>query len=170
LSLFRFFTGVRRAHGERRENARNLEKYNAVSTNTPQLDYMLLFRGTDWHKGLSPESVQIVMNQWYDWFERLAQQGRATSGRPLAYEGKLVTGKSGRTVIDGPFAESKEAIGGYFLLHVKNEEEAIEIARHCPGLEHGVEVEVRRVVEFCPSGELAGLPAAEMEFPAKRSA
>jgi hypothetical protein len=61
-----------------------------MSTKTPQSEYMLLFRGTDWHKGLSPEDVQTVMSEWYDWFDRLAQQGRASSGRPLAYEGKLV--------------------------------------------------------------------------------
>ena len=77
-------------------------------------EYMLLFRGTSWHQGLSSETVQAVMNQWYDWFEQLVEQGRATSGRPLAYQGKIVSGKKGPTVIDGPFVESKEAIGGYF--------------------------------------------------------
>ena len=135
------------------------ETHTAMSTNTPELEYMLLFRGTDWHNGLSPETVQTVMNEWYDWFEKLAQQGKATAGRPLAYQGKLVSGKKGHAVIDGPFAESKEAIGGYFLLRVRNEKEAVEIARNCPGLEHGVEVEVRPVVKFCPSGEFAAQAA-----------
>jgi hypothetical protein len=32
---------------------------------------MLLFRGTSWHQGLSSETVQAVMNQWYDWFDSL---------------------------------------------------------------------------------------------------
>jgi hypothetical protein len=32
-------------------------------------EYMLLFRGTSWHQGLSSETVQAVMNQWYDWFD-----------------------------------------------------------------------------------------------------
>ena len=86
-----------------------------MSNNTPQLEYMLLFRGTDWHKGLSPGTVQRVMNQWYDWFEKLAQQGRATSGYPLAYKGKPVSGRKGQTIVDGPFAEFKEAIDGCFL-------------------------------------------------------
>jgi hypothetical protein len=52
--------------------------------------------------------VQTVMNQWYDWFEQLVEQGRATSGHPLAYQGKIVPGKKGHTVVDGPFVESKE--------------------------------------------------------------
>jgi hypothetical protein len=59
--------------------------------------------------------------------EQLVEQGRATSGRPLSYQGKIVSGKKGHTVIDGFFVESKEAIGGYFLLHVANEGEAIKL-------------------------------------------
>jgi hypothetical protein len=96
-------------------------------------EYMLLFRGTSWHQGLSSETVQAVMNQWYDWFEQLVEQGRATSGRPLAYQGKIVSGKKGHTVIDGPFVESKEAIGCYFLLHVANEGEANRNCQALPG-------------------------------------
>ena len=79
-----------------------------MSRNTSQSEYMLLFRGTSWHEGLSSEMVQTVMNQWYDWFEQLVEQGRATSGHPLAYQGKIVSGKKGHTVVDGPFVESKE--------------------------------------------------------------
>jgi hypothetical protein len=138
-------------------------KTRIMSRETPPSEYMLLFRGTDWHKGLSPEAIESVMNQWYEWFEGLVQQGRAASGHPLAYKGKLVSGKKGQTIVDGPFVESKEAIGGYFLLQVTSEKEAIEIARNCPGLEHGVQVEVRRVVEFCPSGELATQLAGQAE-------
>ena len=122
---------------------------------------MLLFRGNDWTKSLSPEEKQKVTDQWMAWFKRLTDQGKAIAGNPLEPEGKIVSGKN-RVVSDGPFAESKEAIGGYFLLHVANEGEAIEIAKHCPGLEHGVQVEVRPVVEFCPSGELATQAAEQL--------
>jgi len=48
------------------------------------------------------------------------------------------------------FAESKEAIGGYFLLQVDDLEEAVEIAKRCPALEYGLEVEVRPLAEVCP--------------------
>ena len=113
--------------------------------------YMLLFRGTDWHKALSPEQIQHVMSQWGDWFNRLADEGKLKAGQPLERETKIVSGKS-RTVSDGPFAESKEAVGGYFLLTVDNFDDAIEIARQCPGLEYGISVEVRRVAEQCPFG------------------
>ncbi len=62
----------------------------------------------------------------------------------------MVSGKNGRSVSDGPFAESKEAVGGYFLLNVSTFEEALAIAQQCPGLDHGAQVEVRPVAEICP--------------------
>src|ERR1035441_5105872 len=96
--------------------------------------YMLIFRGTDWHKGLSPEKMQQVASEWMAWFKRLSDQGNAVSGKPLEPQGKIVSGKGGRVVADGPFAESKEAIGGYFLLKVDSIEEAVAIAKDCPGL------------------------------------
>jgi hypothetical protein len=118
--------------------------------NTPtQNEYLLLFRGTDWIKGLSPAQLQEVVSDWAAWFERLTREGRCKGGHPLQDGGKLVSGRQGRIVTDGPFAESKEAIGGYFHLRVANEAEAIAIAKQCPGLEYGCVVEVRPVAELC---------------------
>lgn len=131
----------------------------STQTKTPQ--YMLLFRGNDWAKGLSPEQMQKVAGQWMAWFERLTAQGKVIAGSPLENEGKVVSGKNGRIISDGPFAESKEAVGGYFLLQVNNVDEAIAIAQECPGLAYGAKVEVRPVAESCPlTGE--GLPEAQL--------
>jgi hypothetical protein len=116
---------------------------------TEKIDYMLLFRGNTWDKDLSPEQLQKVVADWYAWFDRLKQEGKCIGGHPLQNEGKLVSGKKGRTVADGPFAESKEAIGGYFYLQVASEEEAVRIAQGCPGLDYGCVVEVRPVAEMC---------------------
>jgi hypothetical protein len=120
-----------------------------MSTQTNTSDYLLLFRGNDWDKGLSPEQLQKVVSDWAAWFDRLTQEGKCKGGHPLQEEGKLVSGKNGRIVVDGPFAESKEAIGGYFYLQVGDIDEAIEIARQCPGLEYGCAVEVRPVADLC---------------------
>jgi hypothetical protein len=60
-----------------------------------------------------------------------------------------VVGKN-RVVSDGPFAESKESIGGYFLLTVGSLDEAVAIAQQCPGLPHGIRVEVRPIAGECP--------------------
>ena len=115
-----------------------------------QNGYMLLFVGMDWHKGLSPEEMQKVSGQWMAWFKRLTEEGKAVAGHPLEREGKAVSGKNGRVVADGPFAEAKEAIGGYFLLNVANMDEAVAIAKQCPGLAYGAKVEVRPVLAECP--------------------
>jgi hypothetical protein len=111
--------------------------------------YMLLFVGNEWHKGLSPEQMEKISDDWMKWFNDLIKDGRAVAGHPLERGGKIVSGKSGN-VVDGPFAESKEAIGGYFLLDVATMDEAVEIARLCPGLPYGAKVEVRAVRPECP--------------------
>jgi len=116
---------------------------------TAKSDYLLLFRGNVWDRGLSPAQLQKVVSDWYAWFERLKKEGKCIGGNPLEMEGKVVSGKQGRTIADGPFAESKEAIGGYFYLQVADENEAIEIAKQCPWLEYGSVVEVRPVAEEC---------------------
>lgn len=111
--------------------------------------YMLIFRSTDWYNGLSPEQMQQVADNWMAWFNRLKDDGRCVAGNPLEREGRIVSGKN-RVVSDGPFAESKETIGGYFLLKVDTLEEAVSIAQECPGLPHGIRVEVRPVAGECP--------------------
>lgn len=110
--------------------------------------YLLIFRGTDWYKGLSPEQMQQIADTWMAWFNRLKDEGKCAGGNPLEREGKIV-GKN-RVVSDGPFAESKESIGGYFLLTVGSLDEAVAIAQQCPGLPHGIRVEVRPIAGECP--------------------
>jgi hypothetical protein len=124
-------------------------KTNPTSTPT-QNGCLLIFRGTDWYQGLSPEQMQQVADQWMAWFNRLKNQGTAVAGNPLEPGGTVVSGKNGSVLLDGPFAESKETIGGYFLLNVRTLEDAIAIARQCPGLPYGIRVEVRAVAAECP--------------------
>ena len=126
-----------------------------MSAQTTEPKYMLLFRGNDWHNGLTPEEMQRVADQWMAWFKGLTAQGKAIAGDPLEREGRMVSGKNGRVVADGPFAESKEAIGGYFLLQVNSLDEAVAIAQECPGLAYGAKVEVRPVAPGCPLVEEA---------------
>ena len=121
-----------------------------MNTQNKPTEYMLIFRGTDWAKGLSAEEMQQVAGQWMAWFKGLMEAGKVTAGNPLEPEGKVVSGKGGRVVSDGPFAESKETIGGYFLLKVNTMDEAVAIAKDCPGLPYGARVEVRQVAGECP--------------------
>ncbi|MDB6074397.1 MAG: YCII-related domain protein [Verrucomicrobiaceae bacterium] len=123
-----------------------------MTTPTPH-GCMLLFRGMEWTKALSPEEAQKVMGQWMAWFDELIKDGRATSGSPLEAAGKVVSGAGGKVIVDGPYAESKEAVGGYFYLTVKTFEEAMSIAQACPGLPHGAVVEVRPIAGECALAE-----------------
>ena len=115
----------------------------------PISEYMLIFRGTHWFKGLSPEEIQQIVDQMHAWLDRLTAEGKAKTGQPLMFEGKIVSQKNGRVVSDGPFAESKEAIAGYFLLLVDSLDEAVRIAKDYPGLNYGATVEVRPVAPEC---------------------
>lgn len=130
-----------------------------------QNEYLLLFRSKAWHNGLSPEQLQHHMSQFKNWFDRLSESGKLKGAQPLVREGAIVT-KNG-VVSDGPFVESKEVIGGYFLLQADSIEEAIAIAQTNPGLEHGAQIEVRPVAEECPLSEhLRELAPAEAELAA----
>ena len=82
--------------------------------------------------------------QFTVWFERLSNEGKIENGHRLAQEGKIVVSRN--TVTDGPFAESKEAIGGYWFIRADSLEEAVEIAKGNPCLDYGATVEVRPIV------------------------
>ena len=120
-----------------------------MSTNTKS-DYMLLFRGNERFNHLSAEELETVMSKARAWFEKITARGIGKGGAPLTPEGKLVSGKGGQFVADGPFAESKEAIGGYLILAADSLEEAVAIARTNPALDHGTSIEVRVVAAECP--------------------
>ena len=71
------------------------------------------------------------------------------------------------TVTDGPFAEAKEVIGGYWIIQAKSREEAIEWASRCPGSDNEV-IEVRQVMEFSEfPDEMKALAAGLPEMPAQ---
>jgi hypothetical protein len=111
---------------------------------------MLLFRGPEWDQGLSPQELQSTMDRVIAWFESLKQQGKVKGGRPLARSGRTVSGRTGRVVADGPFAESKEAVGGYLQLEANTLEEAVAVAKSCPTLDYGITIEVRPLLDECP--------------------
>ena len=115
-----------------------------------QNGYMLLYRSDEWYNKLSHEELQKLIGQNQAWFERLTAQGKAKPGRALERRGVIISGRNGRFVTDGPFAESKEAIGGYLVLDVETIEEATAIAQSSPGLAYGGSIEVRPMADECP--------------------
>jgi hypothetical protein len=109
-------------------------------------EFLLLFRGNDAErKHLSPEQMQETMKRWQQWIEDIAQKEQLAGAQPLESAGKVIRGTA-KKLTDGPYMESKEVLGGYVLLKVKNIEEAIKISEECPILEtESGTVEIREI-------------------------
>jgi len=118
---------------------------------TKTAPFMLIFRDArpETYDAMSAEQRRQLLANWNAWYDGLAQQGKAVGGNPLEPAGRVVSGDRGERLVDGPFAEAKEAIAGYFLLNVSDLEEATAIAQRCPNLRHGMTVEVRPVAGAC---------------------
>ncbi len=102
--------------------------------------FMLILNSTPgaW-RDLSPEEMQRKVEKYRAWAEKIRSSGRHVSSEKLAEEGgKILSRQQGRvSVVDGPYSESKEVVGGYFLFRAANYEEAVELTRDCPFLEDG---------------------------------
>ena len=121
-----------------------------MNTETTTGEYILLFRGPHWDRGLSTDELQRAMDKMMAWFEGLNERGKIKGAQPLGGQGRVISGTDGRFVLDGPFTETKEAVGGYLVLQADSFDEAVEIARANPALRYGVSVEVRPILAECP--------------------
>jgi hypothetical protein len=92
----------------------------------------------------SPEAMQMHMQKWFAWIEKLNKEGRYEGGEPLEPRGKFVSGH-GKVITDGPFAESKELVGGYFIIKAKDLDEAVAISKDYPDFIFDGKVQVRPV-------------------------
>lgn len=109
-------------------------------------EFVFLYRGGNRPTG--PEEGQQVMQMWLAWFKGLADQGHlADRGQPLERSGKVVRG-GGKSVVDGPFTETREVVGGYTLIKATDLAQAVELAKGCPILQRGGDVEVRPVMKL----------------------
>jgi hypothetical protein len=109
-------------------------------------DFLFLFRND--YKSIqpgSPEEMQAEMKKWMDWIGGIAAQNKlVTAGNRLSSAGKVV--KANNVITDGPYTEIKELIGGYTIVKAATYEEATEMAKGCPILLSGGNVEVRDIV------------------------
>lgn len=104
-------------------------------------EYLLLSRG-QWDADKSPQEIQAAIDSFYAWHAELVAQGKFKPGQRLARDSRLVT-RSGIT--DGPFAEAKEVVGGYWFVLARSLDEAAAIAAANPVLACGLAFEVRPV-------------------------
>jgi hypothetical protein len=116
-----------------------------------RMKYAILIYGDESQLGDVPEeAMKGVMDEWWAYEGQLQESGAKLAGEALQLTptAKSVRTKDGKpSVSDGPFAETKEQLGGFYLLDVKDEDEAIEWAMRCPGAKLGT-IEVRPIQEF----------------------
>lgn len=97
----------------------------------------------------SAEDIQHVVGEYVAWRHKVAADGNLVGGEKLKDEGgrQMVMQDGNLRVTDGPFAEAKEVIGGFFAIKADDYDHAVEIAGGCPHLKYGGRIEVRQVEE-----------------------
>jgi hypothetical protein len=105
--------------------------------------FLFVYRGAiDAAARMTPEAMQQHMQKWQTWIVDGLQKGWILDpGDGLTPEGRVVNAK--KVVMDGPFVEAKEIVGGYSIVQADTIDAAAELAKGCPGLLAGGSVEVR---------------------------
>lgn len=125
----------------------------------PVHEYLVLSRG-QWDPSLGPQQIQDAIDRFYAWHERCVEQGRMKPGSRLAVEGKVVTREK---IVDGPFAEAKELVGGYWFVLAHSLDEAAALLSENPCVACGLSFELRPL-----EAERASAYIASNETPAAR--
>ena len=109
-------------------------------------EFALIFRNDNVGEiKLTAEGTLAISKDWQDWIGGIAQQGKlASTGARPGSEGKIV--QPGNVITNGPYAEIKEIIAGLIIIKADSIDEATEIAKGCPILNIGGNVEVRDVM------------------------
>jgi hypothetical protein len=94
---------------------------------------------------MTPEQLREAIGRYRAWSQMLAEKGHLVDAAKLADEGGRVLARSGSgvRVDDGPYAEAKEILGGYYLLEAKDYAEVVELAKGCPTLQGKGRVSLR---------------------------
>ena len=104
-------------------------------------DYLVLSRGK-WDEDKPAEVIQQAIDDFYAWYERQLAAGRMKPGQRLHTAARRVERDA---ITDGPFAESKEVIGGYWFIVARNLNEAAALAAENPCLACGLSYEIRPI-------------------------
>ncbi len=96
--------------------------------------------------GLSSDQLRRVLDKYATWGEQLREAGKILGGNKLRDgEGRVLRGRGGNIVVtDGPFGETDEIVGGYWLVEARDYDDVVQLSNDCPHLEFG-SLEVRQV-------------------------
>ena len=108
---------------------------------------LLLYNNPANYTKLTSQEGQRIMEKYFAFGQKLRKNNQWISSHKLADEpGRVLRNSQGKTVTtDGPYSETKEWLGGYYLIEVPSYDAAVEASRDCPILEHGGTIEVREV-------------------------
>lgn len=109
----------------------------------PRHAILIVNRKADWGDK-SPGEIQGILGEYFAWIDDLQTRGTLVDCRALRDGGRVVQMVDGE-VVDGPFTETKEVVGGFFLVDTPDDATAQKMARTCPALKFGDLVELRRV-------------------------
>lgn len=116
------------------------------------MKYMLLIYMTEPTRAPDPAELGPMMEAYEQFNKAVADAGVYIAGDALQGSSAATTvtvdGAGTRLVTDGPFAETREILGGYYLLDVPDLDSALDWAGRCPGAHGGGKVEVRPIREF----------------------
>lgn len=108
--------------------------------------YLFLLRDVPNQPDPTPEEMQQAMQKWMAWIEQMKSRGQYLGGDRLEETpARIVRAPRGQPNSDGPFIEAKEIVGGYMLISADSFEQAVDIAKDCPGFDTGWTVEVRQL-------------------------
>ncbi len=111
-------------------------------------DFMMIFIGPVYEDlKMSPEEMQERYGRWFAWSEKMRATGSLKGGHALHGPATRVSTPA-RTVSDGPFVESKELVGGYYIVSAENKEAVIKMADDFPDYDLDGSVEIREVINF----------------------
>ncbi|HJS75256.1 MAG TPA: YciI family protein [Vicinamibacteria bacterium] len=108
---------------------------------------LLLYNEPSEFAGLEPQEFQKVLSEYQAWGQKMASRGKLVSGHKLKDEGGRHLEARGKEVLvtDGPFAEAKEVLGGYYLVDAASYDEAVELAKTGPHLRYNGRIEIREI-------------------------
>ena len=101
---------------------------------------ILIYENEDAYVNPAPEVWQTAMEAHTRFAAQVGEKGGKLSGGNALQPTATATSIRGDVVTDGPFAETKEALGGYYLIEARDLDHALEIAKLCPAPYGGVEV------------------------------
>jgi hypothetical protein len=113
-------------------------------------NFMLFLHQRTSDADLSRDEMTRMINEYSAWATKMRDDGRYVASNKLTDDaGKILRPKGGKVVTtDGPYAETKEIVGGYFCIKAASYDEAVKVAETCPHLKYGGEIEVRMIHEL----------------------